>query len=124
MPLHGAGAVVFSQEPVCQESRKPSGTSYVVHGHRHADEFPGWKFRPDLQGKRNQEVYALTTPEGNDVVEVTAVAKITDRMARLAANQRLPASKQLQAWKSLFRQLTRILPPELPPLPSFEIIDG
>ena len=82
------------------------------------------QFRPDLRGKRNRDVSTLTTPDGDPVVSVAEVEKVVERMAKLAADRKRSADKRLQAWARLFRALTRILPPKLPPLPPFEIADG
>jgi hypothetical protein len=82
------------------------------------------EFRPDLKGKRNRQVYTLTTPEGDPVVSVAEIEKVTDRMAKLAANTNKPAAQRLRAWEGLLAKLVRVLPPKLPPLPPFEIVDG
>ena len=79
--------------------------------------------RPDLKGRRNREVYALTSPEGKPMLFVSEVAPIVARMAKLAADKR-PARERLQAWEKLHRKLVNVLPPELPPLPIFEVVDG
>jgi hypothetical protein len=80
------------------------------------------EYRPDLKG-RNREVYCYTSPEGKPMLFVSEVAPIVDRMAKLAADKR-PARERLQAWEKLYRKLVNALPPELPPLPPFEIVDG
>jgi len=82
------------------------------------------EFRPDLKGKRNRDVYVVTTPEGDPVVSVSKVEKITARMEKLAAEQKQSATQRLQAWEKLLHKLTLVLPPKLPPLPRFEIVDG
>ena len=82
------------------------------------------EFRPDLNGKRNREVYVVTTPEGAPMVSVSEVEKITTRMTKLAAERKLSATQRLQAWEKLLNKLTQVLPPKLPPLPRFEIVDG
>jgi hypothetical protein len=82
------------------------------------------EFRPDLKGKRNRDVYAITSPEGAPMVFASEVEEITTRMARLAGDRKRSAALRLQAWERLLHKLTRILPPKLPPLPPFEITDG
>jgi hypothetical protein len=82
------------------------------------------EFRPDLKGKRNRDVYTFTSPEGAPVVSVSEVEAITNRMAKLVADRKRSATQRLQAWEKLFRKLTRVLPPKLPPLPPFTIVDG
>jgi hypothetical protein len=86
---------------------------------------PHWEqCRPDLKGKRNREGYTLATPDGDPVILVAEVEKVTNRMARLAADRKRPAAERLGAWERLFARLTRALPPQLPPLPRLEIVDG
>jgi hypothetical protein len=82
------------------------------------------EFRPDLKGERNRNVCTLATQTGNPVIEVACVEKITNRMAKLAADRKQSPTQRLQAWEKLFRKLTLVLPPKLPPLPPFEIVDG
>ena len=82
------------------------------------------EFRPDLKGKRNRDVYALTTPEGHPVVLAAEIKKVANRMAKVAADRKRSARQRLQAWGKLLAKLVHILPPKLPPLPPFEIVDG
>lgn len=82
------------------------------------------EFRPDLKGKRNRDVYAITSPEGAPMVFAAEVEKITARMLKLAGDQKRTATQRLQAWEKLLHKLTLVLPPKLPPLPRFEIVDG
>ncbi len=82
------------------------------------------EFRPDLKGKRNRDVYAITSPEGAPMVFVSEVEAITTPMAKLVGEQKLSATQRLEAWEKLFHRLTLVLPPQLPPLPRFEIVDG
>jgi hypothetical protein len=82
------------------------------------------EFRPDLKGRRNQNVYTLATQTGNPVIEVACFQKITTRMAKLAANRKRSTTQRLESWERLLRKLILILPPQLPPLPPFEIVDG
>jgi hypothetical protein len=81
------------------------------------------EFRPDLKGKRNREVYAMTSPEGAPMVFASEVEAITTRMAKLVADRKRSARQRLGAWEILFAKLLRVLPPQLPPLPPFEIMD-
>jgi hypothetical protein len=76
-----------------------------------------------LKGKRNRNVYALTSPDGQPMLFVSEVAPVADRMAKLVADKR-PARERLQAWEKLFRKLANVLPPKLPPLPPFQIVNG
>ena len=71
------------------------------------------EFRPDLQGKRNQNVYTLTTPEGAAVVSVAEIEQVAERMAKLAAGRKRLPAKRLEAWERLFHALLRRLPPKL-----------
>ena len=82
------------------------------------------EFRPDLKGKRNRDVSSLTTPEGHPVVLAAEIEKVANRMAKLAAHRKRSAMQRLQAWEKLLAKLVRILPPKLPPLPPFQIVDG
>jgi hypothetical protein len=82
------------------------------------------EFRPDLKGKRNRDVYAITSPEGAPMVFVSEVEEVTTRMAKLARDRKRSATQRLQAWEKLFHKLTLVLPTKLPPLPPFEIVDG
>ena len=82
------------------------------------------EFRPDLKGKRNRDVYAITSPEGAPMVFASEVEAIATRMAKLSANRKRSATQRLTAWEKLLHKLILILPPKLPPLPRFEIADG
>jgi hypothetical protein len=82
------------------------------------------EFRPDLKGKRNRDVYAITSPEGAPMVFASDVEQITTRMSKLAGDRKRSASKCLKAWDKLLQKLILVLPPKLPPLPTFEIADG
>lgn len=79
------------------------------------------EFRPELKGKRNHNVYAITSPEGASLVLVSKVEAITTRMAKLAGDRKRSATQRLQAWEKLLRSLTLVLPPQLPSLLPFEI---
>ncbi len=82
------------------------------------------EFRPDLRGKPNQDRYTLTTQEGAPVVCHDDVEKAMRGMARLVGDRKQSATKRLQAWERIYRRLVRAVPPKLPPLPPFEIIDA
>jgi hypothetical protein len=45
-------------------------------------------------------------------------------MARLVKDQKRSAENRLQAWERVYRKLGNSIPPKLPPLPKFEIVDG
>jgi hypothetical protein len=81
------------------------------------------EFRPDLKGKRNRDVYAITSPEGAPLVFASEVEAIITRMAKLSANRTRSATQRLTAWENLLHKLILILPPKLPPLPRLEIVD-
>lgn len=82
------------------------------------------EFRPDLKGKRNRDVYVTTSPEGAPTVFVSEVEVITTRMAKLVGDRKRSATQRLESWERLLKRLTLVLPPKLPPLPAFEIVDG
>jgi hypothetical protein len=82
------------------------------------------EFRPDLKGKRNRDVFGVTTSEGAPLVLACEVAAITKRMTKLAADRKRSSKQRLQAWEKLLQKLILVLPPDLPPLPRFEIVDG
>jgi hypothetical protein len=79
------------------------------------------EFRPDLPGKPDR--YTLTTAEGAPVICREEIEKALQSMARLVADEKRPAEKRLQAWERIYRKLSNSIPPKLPPLPKFEIID-
>ena len=79
--------------------------------------------RPDLKGKQNQDRYTLTTQDGKPVVRSKEIEKIVEGMAKLVADGKRPATKRLQAWERLYRKLASTVPPELPSLPPFEIVN-
>ncbi len=45
-------------------------------------------------------------------------------MAKLVNDKRRTAEIRLRAWERIYRGLSRSMPPKLPPLPAFEIVDG
>jgi len=82
------------------------------------------EFRPDLKGKRKRNLDTMTSPEGAPVVLASEIEAITTRMAKLAGDQKQSPSQRLLAWERLLRMLILVLPPKLPPLPRFEIVNG
>ncbi len=80
------------------------------------------EFRPDLLGKPDR--YTLTTQEGAPIICREEIEEAIESMARLVDDKRQPAAKRLQAWERTYRRLIRSIPPKLPPLPPFEIVDG
>ena len=80
------------------------------------------EFRPDLAGKPDR--YALTTQDGAPVVCREEIEKAMRGMAKLVGDKKRPAEKRLRAWERIYRRLSRSMPPKLPPLPPFEIVDG
>jgi hypothetical protein len=82
------------------------------------------EFRPDLPGKQNRDRYTLTTQEGAPVICHGAIEKALQNMAKLVKDRNRAATKRLQAWERIYRGLIRSIPPKLPPLPPFEIVNG
>jgi hypothetical protein len=82
-------------------------------------------FRPDVPRKRDQSTWVWALQDGTPVVPSEAVQKVVTKMQVLVdGKSKLPCREQLARWDRLLRQLRRSLPPELPPLPKFEIVDG
>ena len=79
------------------------------------------EFRPDLPGKPDR--YTLTTQEGAPVICREEIEKALQSMARLVKDKKRSAEKRLQAWERIYRKLSHSIPPKLPPLPKFEIVD-
>ena len=77
------------------------------------------EFRPDL----GEEVQTITTDSGEPLVCKSELVPILEQMAKLRQSNR-PLSAQLRAWKRLSGKLDTLVPPTLPPLPCFEIVDG
>ena len=75
--------------------------------------------RPDL----GEEVQTIVTDSGEPLVCKSELVPILEKMAELQRSDR-PLSAQLRAWKRLASKLTKLVPPTLPPLPPFEIVDG
>jgi len=82
------------------------------------------EFRSDLPGKQNRDRYTLTTEDGAPMVSRSEIEKAMQNMAKVVADKKRPAAKRLQAWERIYRKLVRTIPPTLPPLPPFEIVDG
>jgi hypothetical protein len=80
------------------------------------------EFRPDLPCKPDR--YTLTTQNGAPVISREEIEKAMHGMAKLVNDKRRTAEKRLQAWERIYRRLSRSMPPKLPPLPAFEIVDG
>jgi hypothetical protein len=80
------------------------------------------EFRPDLPGKPDR--YTLTNQDGAPVICREKVEKIVRSMARLVKDRKRPAGNRLRAWERLYNKLLRLCPPKLPPLPTFEVVDG
>ena len=80
------------------------------------------EFRPDLPGTPDRNT--LTTQEGAPVICHEEIAKAMQSMAKLVKDQTRSETKRLQAWERIYSKLNRLIPPTLPPLPKFEIVDG
>ena len=80
------------------------------------------EFRPDLPGTPDRNT--LTTQEGAPVICHEEIAKAMQSMAKLVKDQKRSETKRLQAWERIYSKLNRLIPPTLPPLPPFEIVDG
>jgi len=77
------------------------------------------EFRPDL----GEEIQTMTTDSGEPLVSKSELAPILESMAKLQRSNR-PLSAQVRAWKRLSDKLAKLVPPTLPALPPFEIVDG
>ena len=51
------------------------------------------------------------------------IAKAMQSMAKLVKDKN-GRNERLQAWERIYSKLNRLIPPTLPPLPPFEIVDG
>jgi hypothetical protein len=80
------------------------------------------EFRPDLPRKPDRDT--LTTQEGAPVICHEEIEKAIRQMAKLVDDKRRSATKRLEAWERIYRRLSHSIPSKLPPLPSFEIVDG
>ncbi len=78
------------------------------------------EFRPDL-GKGDVEVYCLTTDDGEPLILKGELVPVLAEMTKLRRSDR-PPDAQLRAWKRLAGKLAEFVPPDLPPLPPFEIV--
>jgi hypothetical protein len=74
--------------------------------------------RPDL----GKEVQTIATDTGEPLVCSSALMPILEQMTKLRRSDR-PLTAQLRAWKRLSGKLAKLVPPTLPPLPTFEIVD-
>jgi hypothetical protein len=79
------------------------------------------EFRPDLPGKPDR--VSLTTQEGAPVICREEIEKALQSMARLVKDTKRSAEKRLQAWERIYNKLDCSIPPKLPALPKFEIVD-
>jgi hypothetical protein len=77
------------------------------------------EFRPDL----GEEVQTLATDSGEPLVCSSELLPIIEQMVKLRRSDRSLIA-QLRAWKRLSGKLAKLVPPTLPPLPAFEIVDG
>ena len=77
------------------------------------------EFRPDL----GEEIQTMTTDSGEPLVCKSELAPILESMAKLQRSKR-PLDAQVRAWKGLAGKLVKLVPPTLPALPPFEIVDG
>lgn len=75
--------------------------------------------RPDL----GVEIATMSDDDGKPLVRHSDLLPILDQMAKLRQSDR-PLPRQVQAWKRLANRLRKLVPPQLPPLPPFAIIDG
>jgi hypothetical protein len=74
--------------------------------------------RPDL----GEEVQTIATDSGEPLVGKSELLPVVEKMAELRRSDR-PLNAQVRAWKRLAGKLAKLVPPTLPPLPIFEIID-
>jgi hypothetical protein len=72
--------------------------------------------RPDL----GEEVQTIATDSGEPLVCKSELLPIVEKMAELRRSDR-PLNAQVRAWKRLAGKLAKLVPPTLPPLPTFEI---
>jgi hypothetical protein len=74
---------------------------------------------PDL----GKELETIASDDGEPLIHQSALVSILDRMAKLQCSDR-PLLSQVRAWRRLYGKLTKLVPPKLPPLPRFQIVDG
>ena len=77
------------------------------------------EYRPDL----GEEIQTIATETGEPLIPKSKLAPILEEMEQLRRSDR-PLSEQVEAWKRLSTELAKRVPPTLPPLPQFEIVDG
>jgi len=77
------------------------------------------EFRPDL----GEEIQTETTDSGEPLIPKSELVPILESMAKLQRSKR-PLDAQVRAWKELADKLGKLVPPTLPALPLFEIVDG
>ena len=77
------------------------------------------EFRPDL----GEDIQAIATDSGEPLVSRSELVPILESMAKLQRSTR-PLNAQVRAWKRLSDKLVKVVPPALPALPPFEIVDG
>ena len=65
----------------------------------------------------------MTTDSGEPLVSKSELVPILESMAKLQRSKR-PLDAQVRAWKELAGKLDKLVPPTLPALPPFEIVDG
>jgi hypothetical protein len=81
------------------------------------------EFRPDLPGKPDRDT--LTTQDGSPVIYRAEIEQIVQDMAgMLIDTTEQPIQSRLQAWGAIYHRLRVVAPPALPPLPTFEFVDG
>lgn len=81
---------------------------------------PEWvEFRPDCA----VEFEVLTTDGGEPLVLQSELMITINDIKSLQASD-LPAEARLEQWDRIAKDLRDLLPPEIPPLPAFEIVDG
>jgi hypothetical protein len=79
-------------------------------------------FRPDLP-EAQLAGWTYTTQEGEPLVPVVYIAEIVAKMRRLDKDTRRSAAQREKTWHRLLDKLASALPPDMPPLPPFEILD-
>jgi hypothetical protein len=84
-----------------------------------------FEFRPDIIDPRDGKaivIETISTDDGEPLVYRSDLAPFLAEMAALARPQASSPESQLTAWRRLAEKVARLLPPELPPLPPFEIV--
>lgn len=80
------------------------------------------QFRPDLPSKPDLEI--ATNHNGDTVVTREQIEPWIERMATLVSDKDRPEAARLQDWEEVYKSVASLLPPLLPWLPDFEIVDG